>query len=209
VFKSIKFIVLLILITHLSACTTTPRPRRLDNICAVFRQYPKWYWAAQNTQRRWGVPVSVQMAIIHQESRFTANAKPARRKLLWIIPWTRLSSSYGYTQALKMTWENYKKSTGRYGGIGGASRDNFADATDFIGWYVDTAHRKLGIPRNDAYKLYLSYHEGLGGYARKTYLRKTWLIHVARKVKARAATYRAQLYRCHASLKKKPWFRFW
>jgi len=188
----------------LSNCATPP-PKQVSNVCSIFRQYPACYWAAQDANKRWYVPIAVQMAIIHQESRFNGVAKPPRQRLLWIIPWKRPSSAYGYTQALQQTWKNYKRSAGR----SGADRDAFADAVDFIGWYATQAYHKQGIPRNDAYKLYLAYHEGLGGYARKTYLRKRWLIAVARKVKARAGIFQQQLNHCHKQLAAKPWYRFW
>lgn len=188
----------------LASCAQ-PRPENVNNICEIFKQYPKWYWAVEDVQTRWGVPIAVQMAIMHQESRFSARAKPPRTKLLWVIPWKRPSTSYGYTQALSSTWEHYKKATGK----NFASRSNFSDAADFVGWYAYTAHRKLGIPLNDAYALYLSYHEGMGGYQRKTYLAKGWLINVAKKVKRRASQFNVQLRQCQQSLKSKPWYRFW
>ena len=197
-------VVVIVLSICMAACTTAP-PKDVNNICSIFKQYPKWYWATQDSEKAWGVPIPVQMAIIHQESHFNAKIKPPRTKLLWVIPWKRPSSSYGYSQALKETWENYQKSSGNHG----ADRDEFADAADFIGWYGYQAYKRLGINRGDAYKLYLAYHEGLGGYERKTYLKKQWLINVARKVKGRAATYQSQLSQCQSKLKKKPWYRFW
>lgn len=193
------------MLSSLAGCATVKRPHNVNNICAIFRQYPDWYWATQQAEKRWGVPISVQMAIMHQESRFAAKARPARRKLLWIIPWTRPSNAYGYTQALKMTWKHYKKSTGHRW----VSRNDFSDATDFVGWYVDQAWRQAGIAKTDAYRLYLAYHEGVGGYQRKTYLKKEWLIRVSQRVKRRATTYRSQLQSCQSSLKTKPWYRPW
>ena len=192
-------------IALLAGCATTPRPNNVNNVCSIFRQYPKWYWATKAVQKKWGVPIPVTMAVMHQESRFSAKAKPPRTKLLWIIPWKRPSSAYGYSQSLKGTWENYKNHSGN----GWADRDAFGDAADFIGWYAYQAKRKAGIPRNDAYKLYLAYHEGVGGYQRRTYLKKKWLIAVARKVKARANRYSSQLKSCESKLKRKPWYRFW
>jgi hypothetical protein len=132
------------------------------------------------------------MAIIHQESKFNARARPPRRKLLWIIPWKRPSSAYGYTQALHSTWSYYKKN----GGGWLASRKSFSDGVDFIGWYANQAYIKARIPRTDAYLLYLAYHEGIGGYQRRTYLRKSWLIQVARKVRMRSQIYAMQLNSC-------------
>ncbi len=98
----------------------------------------------------------------------------------------------------KSTWKSYKRSAGRYG----ADRDDFADAIDFIGWYNDQSNRRSGIARNDAYRLYLAYHEGQGGYNRGTYRNKQWLINVARKVQRRASTYRQQLLACEESLRR-------
>ena len=89
-----------------------------------------------------------------------------------------------------------------------ASRGNFADGVDFIGWYANQAYIRAGIPRDNAYELYLSYHEGVGGYMRKTYLAKPWLIQVARKVKARSQLFQAELNHCRYSLPKKPWYKF-
>lgn len=158
----------------------------------MFNQYPQWKAHAQDVERRWRVPVHIQMAIIHQESKFDAHAQPKRTKLLWIIPWNRPSTAYGYSQALQSTWSHYKKTNGGFW----SSRDSFSDAVDFIGWYADIAHRKAGIPREDAYSLYLAYHEGVGGYQRKTYLNKKWLLDVAHKVMARSELYKAQLKMC-------------
>lgn len=198
-----KLVVLLVII-QLVACAK-PQPDNVNDVCQIFKQYPKWYWAAKDVQTRWRVPVPVQMAIMHQESRFHAKAKPPRTKLLWVIPWKRPSTAYGYTQALDMTWKHYKKSTGNYL----ASRNNFTDAVDFIGWYAYQAYRKAGIPRDNAYKLYLAYHEGVGGYMRKTYLKKPWLVKVAQKVNRRAYAFKQQLQRCQSSLSRKPWYRLW
>tara|TARA_Y100000588_G_C14014366_1_gene821417 strand:- start:235 stop:846 length:612 start_codon:yes stop_codon:yes gene_type:complete len=188
----------------LNGCVKAP-PDDVNNICKIFKQYPDWYTDARKVQKKWYVPISVQMAIIHQESRFDGSARPERTKLLWIIPWTRPSTAYGYTQALRGTWEHYKSKHGS----NWASRDDFGDGVDFIGWYAHQAYLKAGIPKNDAYKLYLAYHEGIGGYERKTYLQKKWLINVAHKVSRRAQTYQSQLNQCQSSLKGKAWYKLW
>ncbi|MFY7698434.1 MAG: transglycosylase SLT domain-containing protein [Legionella sp.] len=193
-----------IAITLLSGCVSVP-PHDVNNICSIFKQYPRWYDDAKDVEKRWRVPLEVQMAIIHQESKFNARAQPGRKKLLSMIPWTRPSTAYGYAQALRGTWALYKKNNGSLF----SARDDFADGVDFIGWYANMAYRQAGIPRNDAYRLYLAYHEGIGGFRRKTYLRKSWLPPVARKVQARAAIYRAQLVRCHQSLPNQSGHKFW
>ncbi len=160
-----------------------------------------WYRATKRTFKKWGVPIHVQLAIIHQESRFREDAKPPRGKLFWFIPWFRSSSAFGYAQVKDETWDWYIEKTGNRG----ADRDDFGDAVDFIGWYGKLAHSKLGISKWDAYNLYLAYHEGLGGYAKKTFRKKKWLINVARKVERNAARYRAQIAACRDDLEG-PWY---
>ena len=87
-----------------------------------------------------------------------------------------------------------------------ADRDDFEDVVDFIGWYGNMSHNDLGISKWDAHNQYLAYHEGHGGYKRKTYLKKPWLIKVAKKVDDRAKAYHTQLNRCKKDLKKSGWF---
>ena len=188
----------------LSACVT-PQPHHIDNICKIFRQYPKWYWATRDAKGRWGVPISVQMAFIYQESGFRGDVKPARTKLLWVIPWKRPSSSYGYTQALRVTWARYKRSVGRHW----VSRDKFSDAVDFIGWYAHKARHYTGVSSHDPYRLYLVYHEGFSGYKKHSYARKKWLLKVARRVAYRARLYQRQLRTCQADLQHHAWYKFW
>jgi len=184
--------ILLSAMVSLLGCVIQPQPHHIDNICHIFKQYPRWHRDAKDVERRWKVPVAVQMAIIHQESKFNAQALPQRNRLLGIIPWNRPSSAYGYTQALKSTWALYRRAHGNLF----TTRDNFADGVDFIGWYANQAYIKAHIPRNNAYLLYLAYHEGVGGYQKKTYLKKKWLMPVAHKVAARTQLYQAQLASC-------------
>ena len=183
---------LLPVVLFITSCATQPPPMHMDNICSIFSQYPSWYKNTYSVQKRFGVPVAVQMAIIHQESHFNGEAKPPRTKLLWIIPWSRPSTAYGYSQALDGTWDLYKRAQGRFW----ASRTRFRDAAHFVGWYSHEAHQRAGISKYNAYALYLAYHEGVTGYQRQTYLRKRWLMRVARKVQTRANIYQAQLKRC-------------
>ncbi len=199
------FVVIIIpLLFSLSSCIT-PQPNHITNICSIFKQYPKWYWATEKVAEKWRVPIAVQMAIVYQESRFQGGVRPPREKLLWIIPWVRPTSAYGYSQALDGTWSRYKRDTGN----SGASRSNFADAVDFIGWYSARAHYRLGLSRADAFRLYLAYHEGLGGYQQGTYRRNPNLIRYAKRVALRADIYQTQLNRCRSSLSEKHWWHFW
>lgn len=197
----LKLFIVLFFTFFLSSCVKQP-PANIDNVCHMFKEYPQWYRDAKDVERRWRVPVAVQMAIVHQESKFDAKARPPRGSFLWIFPGKRPSTAYGYAQALNGTWKEYKRENG--GML--SSRDSFGDGVDFIGWYANGAYKKAGVPRTDAYSLYLAYHEGVGGYQRKTYLKKPWLVGVAHKVKSRSNMYAAQLNSCQRSLKRHRWF---
>ena len=144
--KTTTYFICLILIVfglnNIVSCTPSP-PDHMDNICKIFKQYPNWYWDAQEVQKHWGLPINVLMAIVHQESHFSAKAKPPRQKLLFIIPWFRPTSAYGYSQAVNNTWKSYKRDTGKKY----VSRDAFGDAADFIGWYASQAHKRAGISK--------------------------------------------------------------
>lgn len=175
----------------LAACSYSP-PRNIDSACAITAERPHYTRAMERTEKRWGVPVAVQMAVIHQESKFVHDAKTPRKYFLWVIPAGRQSSAYGYAQALDGTWDDYRRDTGnRF-----ARRDDIDDATDFMGWYMARANARLGIPLSDARGQYLAYHEGLAGYARGSYRAKGWLLRVANNVANRANRYGAQLGAC-------------
>jgi hypothetical protein len=167
-------------------------PRDLDNACAIVAERPQYYRAMKSAQRKWGVPVHVQMATIHQESKFVGNAKTPHQFVLGIIPMGRMSSAYGYSQALDGTWQEYQDQEGGRR----ARRDRIEDATDFMGWYMTQSEVGLGIPKTDARNQYLAYHEGRTGYARGSYNEKAWLVAVADRVAARSDRYRAQLAAC-------------
>ena len=177
----------------LTACATAP-PRNVNDACAIFAEYADWRPAAQAASRRWGAPLPVLLAIIHQESAFRADAQPSRRWYLGFIPGPRPSSAYGYSQALDGTWDQYAAATGNHH----ADRDDFAAAIDFVGWYIGETTRRNGVPKNDAYRQYLAYHEGHGAFARGSYRNKPWLMQRAKQVSQQAERYRVQLARCPA-----------
>ena len=181
-----------LVIQLIAGCASAPS--NTNNICEIFSEKRGWYKDARKSSKRWGTDIPVMMSMMYQESSFKARAKPPRTRILWIFPGPRPASAYGYAQATNETWRAYKNSTGR----GGADRNNFDDAIDFIGWYNDQSQRKNKISKSDAYHLYLAYHEGQGGFARRTYKNKQWLKDVATKVSKRSGQYRAQLDKCEA-----------
>ncbi|MBU2890077.1 lytic transglycosylase [Celeribacter halophilus] len=167
-------------------------PRNLDNACAIVSERPRYHRAMKKTERKWGVPIYVQMATFYQESKFIGDARTPYRFVLGVIPMGRQSSAYGYAQALDATWDEYRREEGGWG----AKRDRIEDATDFMGWYMNQTYEDLGVSKADARAQYLAYHEGRTGYARGSYRSKPWLMRVASEVAARSDTYRSQLLAC-------------
>jgi len=196
------FLVCLIL---LAGCTTTPpSASEQENICSIFDGRKSWYRAAEATNDRWGTPISLQMAIIKTESNFKRDARPprGRRRFFGIAKGRRPSTARGYAQALDGTWDEYKSSTGR----ARASREVFADASDFIGWYTARSARSAGIAISDARSQYLAYHEGAGGYTRGTWRGNAQLLAIADRVAADTARFDRQLGRCERQLKRRGLF---
>ncbi len=167
-------------------------PRNLDNACSIVSQNPNWLREMKRAERKWGVPVHVQMATIYQESKFKGDARTPFRFALGVIPMGRQSSAYGYSQALDGTWEEYQRAERRFG----AKRNRFGDAVDFMGWYMHGSTERLGIAKTDARQQYLAYHEGRTGFARGSYNSKSWLLRISGEVASRSQTYRNQLVAC-------------
>lgn len=197
----LKFILLILVVSLLTACASTRPPSNSENICSIFTEKKGWYKAAKKAEKRWGSKVPVLMSIMYQESQFKHNARPGRTKILWIIPGPRKSDAFGYAQAKDAVWDEYQKSSG---GIW-SRRDDFADAIDFIGWYNAQSKRRSGIGMNDANNLYLAYHEGHGGFNRRTYKSKSWLMTTSRKVADRSFRYSKQLQSCEKKLSSGWW----
>lgn len=189
-FKNLRIFVVSLGIYFLSACSTiSTTPRNTENLCDIFKQKKGWLEASKAAYQKWGVSIPVQMAIMHQESHFVADAQASNDFFSWLF---NSSSAYGYSQAQDTTWNDYQKKTGHWL----AQRDNFADACDFIGWYSHISSQKLGIKKHDVKNLYLAYHEGWGGFQRQTYNQKSWLLTVSNKVEQRARLFSQQLNSC-------------
>ena len=144
----------------------------------------------------------IQLAFIKFESDFHWLAKPKRQKLFKIIPFKRPSSSFGYSQAIKGTWKQYKEEQNKPLAL----RTRFKDSVDFIGWYTSKSSKLLKIPKNDAFKQYIAYHEGWGNY--KNYKKNTKVIGLAKKVKKQSDKYKNQLQKCKKSLNRKKYIIF-
>jgi hypothetical protein len=192
----------LILCTLLVGCSAY-QPSQIDDVCKIFYGNTDWYKDARAAKKRWGMPISLTMAIMRQESSFRPDVRPERPKFLF-IPLPRKSSAYGYAQAQDPAWHDYRKATGNWG----HDRDNFTHAINFIGWYGHTSHKRLGISKSDPYNQYLAYHEGWGGFSKKSYNKKPQLLKIADSVKRQTYIYNGQLKKCRPGLDKavKGWF---
>ncbi|WP_027153844.1 membrane protein [Mesorhizobium sp. WSM2561] len=190
---SFRKIVAVAVLLALSACATPPS--RINDVCAVFDQNDGWFdnWqaAAERAERKHGVPVPVLMATVRKESGFKSNARPPRKKLLGFIPWKRVSSATGFSQALDGTWAQYQSETGSWA----ARRTSFADAVDFVGWYHSKTSDTLGVARNDTYNLYLAYYLGWTAYGRGN-RGDAGVQRYARATEQMARDYAAQLRQC-------------
>ncbi len=176
----------------LAGCASNDQPDNVENACAIFDDRPHWESALAKSERKWGAPAHVQMAIIWKESSFRPDAAPPKKYLMGVIPWGRQSSAYGFSQALDGTWDWYVKDTGNRG----ADREDFDDAADFIGWYMSRTNRVNGVPMRDAYNQYLAYHEGHAGFRKGSWRSKAWLQREASKVHRKAAEYDRHIAAC-------------
>ena len=190
----------LLVLLFVTACSSIPK--NTQNSCAIFEERYLWYKHAKASYKKWGAPIYIQLAFIKKESDFNWLAKPPRVKLFKIIPFKRPSSSFGYSQAVEGTWQQYKRETGKKL----ATRARFKDSVDFIGWYVNKTTTLLKIPKNDAYRQYLAYYKGWGDY--KNYSKDQKAIIYARSVKETASKYRKQLTLCRKNLDKKKYIIF-
>ena len=193
-----KFLILFFL--FFSACSSIPS--NTSNSCLIFDERYLWYKHAKKAEQKWGTPIYIQLAIIKMESDFDWLAKPARGKIFKVIPYKRPSSSFGYSQAINSTWEQYKKETGN----NLATRMRFKDSVDFIGWYTNKTETILKISKKDAFRQYLAYHEGWGNY--KNYKKNKKVIGLAKKVEKQSNNYKKQLNKCERLLNKKKYIIF-
>ncbi len=196
-----KILLLLIFCALITASCAKPPPANPHNACDVFREHESWFADIRKATRRWSIPEHVILSFVHQESSFRHDAKPPMGKLLGFIPWFRKSSAKGYAQAKDETWSDYERENDRLF----ASRNDFGDATDFIGWYNSKSVRFLKLSPTDTHNLYLAYHEGWIGYRKGTWHNNPKLSDVASKVARLADTYKHQLRRCGKHLKV-PWY---
>jgi hypothetical protein len=184
-----------LLLTMLWLWRQPPPPRDPEDICAIYHERLSWYRDSRRTAARWEVSEPVIMAILFQESGFRAHVRPPRRWYFGFLPGPRPSTASGYAQVVDATWRQFQSETRRR-----ANRRRFADAVDFVGWYVSELRAAAGIARSDTTSLYLAYHEGPRGYARGSHVAKPGVARSAERVAARARRFEDHLGGCRAEL---------
>ena len=194
----IYFIALLFLVS----CTSVPKYP--SNACKIFGEKYLWYKHAKKSSEVYGAPIHIILAFVNKESSFNRWAKPKRKKLFKVIPYKRPSSSFGYSQAVKKTWELYQTETDNPLAL----RTRFKDSVLFIGWYIHKTRKINKIPLNDSYRQYLNYYLGWGSYANKTYQSNKKAIILAKNVQQQSNIYKTQLKECQKSLDRKKYIIF-
>jgi len=195
-------LILFITLFFLVSCSSIPKYPQ--NACKIFGQNYLWYKSIKKSSETYNVPIHVILAFVNKESGFNRWAKPPRTKIFKIVPYKRPSSSFGYSQAVKKTWELYKSETDN----SLALRTRFKDSVMFIGWYINKTNKINKIPRDDAYRQYLNYYLGWGSYAKKVYKTDKKSIIFAKKVKQQSKVYKNQLKECKKSLDKNKYIIF-
>ena len=199
-YKINKFI--LVILFFLTACSTVPKYPQ--NACKIFGEKYLWYKHVKKSSQKYDVPVHIILAFVNKESGFNRWAKPKRKKLFKVVPYKRLSSSLGYSQAIKKTWELYKTETDNPLAL----RTRFKDSVMFIGWYINKTNKINKIPRNDSYRQYLNYYLGWGDYAKKVYKVDKKSVIFAKSVEKQSKIYKSQLRECQKSLDKNKYIIF-
>ena len=194
----IYFIILL----FLTSCSSVPKYPQ--NACKIFGENYLWYKSAKKSSKKYGAPIHIILSFVNQESGFNRWAKPKRSKLFKVIPYKRASSSFGYSQAVKKTWELYKTETNNHLAL----RTRFKDSVMFIGWYISKTNKINKVPLNDSYRQYLNYYLGWGNYAKKTYKTDKKSIIYAKKVEKKSKIYKNQLRGCQKSLDRNKYIIF-
>ena len=193
-------LIFLFLFFFIFSCSSIPK--NTADGCSIFSERYLWYKHAKKTEQKWGTPIYIQLAFIRMESDFDWLARPERLKIFKVIPYRRPSSSFGYSQAVKGTWKQYKEETNNKL----ATRTRFKDSVDFIGWYTNKTEKLLKISKKDAFRQYIAYHEGWGNY--KKYKEKPKVILLAKKVQQQSDKYKRQLNKCSKSLNRKKYIIF-
>ena len=187
-------LLIILLLTISSSCSFISKNKfSQDHACSIIESKRAWKRAVLKSWQKWGISPGMQLSFVLTESNFRPRAKTPKTYFLGFFPTGRLSSAFGYAQAIDSTWDSYKQSSS---GNRFSSRTDFSDSVDFIGWYAHKTTKKLNIKKSDVYNQYLAYHQGHQGYLRGSYKNKPNLLAVAKRTKKNAEKYNLQLKNC-------------
>ena len=163
-----------------------------SDACSIIDAKRFWKSALLRSQEKWKISPGMQLSFILTESNFRPRAKTPKKYFLGIFPSGRLSSAFGYAQAIDATWKEYQKKTGnRF-----SSRTDFSDSVDFVGWYANETSQKLNISKSDVFNQYLAYHQGHQGFKTGAYKGKPNLLKAAQRTENNARKFNTQLKNC-------------
>ncbi len=195
-------LVYLIIFFLLTSCSSIPKYPQ--NACKIFGENYLWFKSIKKSSETYGAPIHIILAFVNKESGFNRWAKPKRTKIFKVIPYKRPSSSFGYSQAVKKTWELYKTETSNPLAL----RSRFADSVMFIGWDMKKTNKINKIPLNDSYRQYLNYYLGWGSYSKKVYKTDKKAVLYAKNVQKLSKVYKSQLRECQKSLNRNKYIIF-
>ena len=197
-----KNLIYLAIFFFIASCSSVPKYP--SNACKIFGERYLWYKHSKKSSETYSAPIHIILAFVNKESGFNRWAKPKRTKLFKVVPYKRPSSSFGYSQAVKKTWELYKTETDNPLAL----RARFKDSVMFIGWYINKTNKINKIPFSDSYRQYLNYYLGWGNYAKKTYKTDNKAVIFAKSVEKQSNIYKGQLRECKKSLDKNKYIIF-
>ena len=197
-----KNLIYFIFFFFLVSCSSIPKYP--SNACKIFGERYLWYKHSKKSSEVYGAPIHIILAFVNKESGFNRWAKPKRKKIFKIIPYKRPSTSFGYSQAVKGTWEQYKNETNNPLAL----RSRFKDSVMFIGWYINKTNKINKIPFNDAYRQYLNYYLGWNSYSKKKYKTDKKSIILAKNVEKQSKIYKSQLNDCQKALNRNKYIIF-
>ena len=105
--KILKIYSLFLLIFLISACSSIPS--NTSNSCSIFNERYLWYKHAKKSEKKWGTPIYLQLAIVKIESDFNWLAKPPRQKLFKVVPYKGHPVLLGLHKQLKELGNNIRK----------------------------------------------------------------------------------------------------
>ncbi len=190
------------IITFLMAGVTSPvlaepdtkEPEASQTLaCEIFRKRGDWYEAARQTEVRWGVPASHQLALITEEWNLKSGKIPAKWKPSWWFSPSNPRLPEGYFAS---TWKQYQFHTGQKN----ISSNDIHDVLDFMGWYLSTLSSSNNISPYDPVAQYIVWRHGPDAYNSGAWQSNLWMKLQAEAFAKRSREYHASLQTCQDEL---------